>query len=175
MARRIARGLVCPCFSHMLSSFFPVSTSSSTVNRAGYTIFFMAFVYANAKATATFFYIFFLTPHGGREYSAVVGNEFQTAIAALVERCHGNLSEAKRVSGLSVSLISDTLRGKGPADPKTATWQKLSRAMGHPAVVRERGVGYTDRYERLMIWLRLHPDAWPFVLNAAKGCGYVDR
>lgn len=102
--------------------------------------------------------------------------QFRTAVAELVDKCNGNFSEAARRADLSVALISDTINGKGPDDPKTETWRKVYKALGRPApLVRESGVRYIDKYERLLDWLRTHPDAWPFVLNSAKGAGYKEE
>lgn len=45
-----------------------------------------------------------------------------------------------------------------------------------PSAVREPPHSkYRDKYERFLHWLRTHPDAWPFVLNAAMGKGYKEE
>lgn len=80
-------------------------------------------------------------------------------------------------------MISRTLAGQGPRDPKGATLAKIHRALGRPMtytmsapapmVIRENGE-LADAILKLSMWLRNNPSAWPFVLNAARGCGYKD-
>ncbi len=111
--------------------------------------------------------------------------EFRALVIELVHACKGNQSEAARRAGVSTALISDTLAGKGPADPKAATVAKLRKAIGRPleytmsapapAMVRESSGELADKLIKLTIWVREHPHAFPFILNAAKGMGYKEE
>jgi hypothetical protein len=79
---------------------------------------------------------------------------FQQAVQRLVQKHHGVQAEAARAAELSTALISETLQGKGPTDPRGETWYKVYQALGEkpPAkvwMVRNGEERYeTDRERR---------------------------
>lgn len=80
---------------------------------------------------------------------------FSELIGDLVTK-FGSQAEAARKSGLSKALISDTLKGKGPEDPHTDTWNAVFAALGRP-LIRGKDSLYDvtpdDRTERLKRWM----------------------
>lgn len=141
------------------------------------------YLYAYTKTPSTSLYIFLATHRFPLCTLGQVTDTFRETVAELVGKCGGSQSEAARRAGISTAMISRTLAGQGPRDPKGATLAKIHRALGRPTpytmsapapmVVRENGE-LADDILKLSIWIRNNPQAWPFVLNAARGQGYKE-
>ena len=59
-----------------------------------------------------------------------IQDTFEQSVERLVAKHNGQQAEAARAAGVSAALISETLRGKGPVDPRGETWAKISAALG---------------------------------------------
>lgn len=107
--------------------------------------------------------------------------EFRELIEELVRQHGGNQRAAARSAGLSSALLSQTLRGRGPDDPRADTIQKAVTALqatGSDFLVREGGVAYGDRFARLADWLRglaaIAPEKVDSIFSVARALGFKD-
>lgn len=89
-------------------------------------------------------------------------DRFKMLLKELIEKSGGNMSEASRRSGISVALMSRTLRGFESADIKSVTWKKLHDALGikkdHQILKESRGEYIArDKYFKLAQFVKLLP------------------
>lgn len=95
----------------------------------------------------------------------------------LVDQCDGNMSEAARRSGLTTPLISRTLAGHGPLDPKAKTIDKVYTALKiKPSFMLKEGAAkyvVKDKYQRFADFIKtLSPERQAFFFDAAKMYGF---
>lgn len=107
-------------------------------------------------------------------------DRFQEAIRLLVDKSGGNQAEAARRMGVSKAYVSNVLAGKGPADPRTESWDKVRRALGRdskPWMTREARSEYTadTRFQRLVDFMAaLPPERRESFYTLARGLGFQE-
>lgn len=110
-------------------------------------------------------------------------DSIQGPLKEALEKKRLNTVEGGKAIGISYATISRILNGK-VATVDDHTGELILRWLGRPidytmrpsapSTVREDNGILADKLFSLSVWIRQHPESWPFILNAARGCGYKD-
>lgn len=90
-----------------------------------------------------------------------MNSSFMQLVADAVKK-FGSQAEAARRTGLSTAFISQTLRGRGPVDPHTTTWNAVLSALGREVIQDKSGSYPTTedtRADTLKKWMLRCPSS----------------